>query len=967
MKQWIPFLSGVTLLALLRSLLMVAVVAMATLPMYLGRTPGDWFQFTLGVPLSIAFGISSFLSLWLMLCRTHLGYCLLAVAIFDLSATSITVTTAKDMLPETDYSQADIATASTMLIYRTGVLAAVLGVGLLLKSVTRIRLSVPAIENAQSTDHRRHSLLGLLGGASLCAVSLASFRELVAQVGDRDLRGLFLVFAVAELFPLVFVILPPIFLAARTGRKRVKRMIHIAWPIGVITTVAVGAYFLNTDSTSRLADSLHMFAVLSLHRLTLAVAFWWAGRQGVELISTKHTSQLADHQPSVQKPLTKQRLVLSTSALIAFALLHVMVSRYYLPAIIFPLSSHPWRTARGVRLLQHEMGYRPRTYPETANNRAHAWPRLEVGWQSRDTDESAFIYEGYVSIQQKHDIDHRVLNCLLPKGERVERLSLEPFRTDLCSWIDGVVGLEQLSLGGGVVAAKDLQWLARNTKLRKLFLTLPALEADQASALQAFSGQDVEINLSIASPISQSARHNLRKSKIVSIDCPVDSHDASALADIGHCQLITIRDSRITGDQCDQLAKVTEDYHISFFDCTMGKDCIAPLSQLQGSSCTFEVYWEDVTEADLLRLADNPHKCEYSFARTETAFTPVFEAKFNHRAGPDICSVRLSYLHPVREDSYGVTFYSAPFSAYGDDSQDWLLLLSKSASIETAAAEMAHSVARDAGGQITELNLVDMVIFEDGAYRLSELSQLTTLRIGHKDQNDRLFANVRLLGSIRKLEIPGYAFSDVAMHQIALHTELRYLQLPLPHYSYYFGTYHTASMNFIERDASEHRTDDIARLLAKSLKTHCMASGLYSDDMTWTSDSVNYLRWLKQLEFLYLPGWIIDEGNLDTIVGLSKLQTLRAPFSELPAESIRKLATMPSLRNVTIGINPQDDDARTALGELTALDELHLLIIDPQLHADHLKQTEFEQPIRTSLPNHQLKFQYLPWSISSSP
>jgi hypothetical protein len=279
--------------------------------------------------------------------------------------------------------------------------------------------------------------------------------------------------------------------------------------------------------------------------------------------------------------------------------------------------------------------------------------------------------------------------------------------------------------------------------------------------------------------------------------------------------------------------------------------------------------------------------------------------------------------------------------------------------------DMAHELARDDEGQITELDLQEMMITAVGARRFEELPRLRRLRIAHPEQNDGLFSALGRLTSLRQLEIPSYGFSDQSMSHIAALTELRHLQLPLPHYSKFSDPHTIGREDLILPMQRGMYVDRLRDALDMALASHSMNSGLYGSTNVWTASGVYELEKLHKLEFLYLPGWLLDTHNIDAIVGLENLQTLRAPFSVLPAESIQKLGAMEQLRKLTIGIAPTDSDAKSALSTLQGLDDLHLLIFSYELSEKVSVAEAFEKEIQNLLPNCKLRFQYLRWDITS--
>jgi hypothetical protein len=304
-----------------------------------------------------------------------------------------------------------------------------------------------------------------------------------------------------------------------------------------------------------------------------------------------------------------------------------------------------------------------------------------------------------------------------------------------------------------------------------------------------------------------------------------------------------------------------------------------------------------------------------------------------------------------------LAFYAVPYRR--TEPEDWLeLFMEQEGELPDALRPLAHSMTTDANGDITELNLDQMRITSAGATRLAELPRLKQLRLSHDLQDDALWEAISGIDSLTRLEIPAYGLTDEAMESLSKLTQLRHLQLPLPHYTTWINQYHPEEMVFI---SSCEEAEFLSRL-GDSMSRHSERSNS-GTPAGWTSASINQLGKLTQLEYLFLPGWLLADDNLDTICGLPNLKALHAPFSELRAEQIQRFCKMPQLRELTIGIAAGDASAQEALGGLLQLKQLRLVMISPELATDSALQAKFSRAIQQSLSECALSVHFLDWPL----
>ncbi len=136
-----------------------------------------------------------------------------------------------------------------------------------------------------------------------------------------------------------------------------------------------------------------------------------------------------------------------------------------------------------------------------------------------------------------------------------------------------------------------------------------------------------------------------------------------------------------------------------------------------------------------------------------------------------------------------------------------------------------------------------------------------------------------------------------------------------------------------------------------------MAPGSAYASQVLSETGIEHLANLKQLEYLFMPGFLLSERTMDIITSLPKLRELHAPFSLVTPSLLRRISAL-DLESLSVGVLGLDDDKLRSLSSMRQLHALQLFVFASH-DADTVKTTKrAEDTLRKALPSCEIHVRY---------
>ena len=262
--------------------------------------------------------------------------------------------------------------------------------------------------------------------------------------------------------------------------------------------------------------------------------------------------------------------------------------------------------------------------------------------------------------------------------------------------------------------------------------------------------------------------------------------------------------------------------------------------------------------------------------------------------------------------------------------------------LEAALERVAHRCERDADGRIIKLDLQWLILDDQLADEIGTLPHLRELRYSAMSDTSfdfmlprsrkHMLLSKRILRGLLKqkelttLELPTEAIDSDIMQEIGTLLQLRRLQLP----SLFDDLADPAQIPMpFERTEffSRAKVGALGELpTAGVLRTYYHGAEYQRLTTTLNSSDLIHLDGLRHLQYLFVPGFMLDAISLPTVLGFDELEELHAPFSNLDATGLQSLAQLKRLKAISIGTKVSEIEQLASLQALSGLEKLQLFV-----------------------------------------
>lgn len=296
-----------------------------------------------------------------------------------------------------------------------------------------------------------------------------------------------------------------------------------------------------------------------------------------------------------------------------------------------------------------------------------------------------------------------------------------------------------------------------------------------------------------------------------------------------------------------------------------------------------------------------------------------------------------------------------------------------------AELEKVASIERDASGDVKAIDIQGVFIKPDTIRRMRAFApNLKHLRIDIAYQSDEALDEIGKWPKLESLEIPAYLadvpedestfdaitqptelYGVLPLKSVAKLTRLKRLQLP-------FGLSQVAHQMELGEFAYHPE-----RLVLPKIAVHTFREGtfLFRDELVRSElvienelYEVNELKSLQNLEYLFLPGYMLVDSGFGMLRSFPKLKTLHAPFAYAEISDLEILATQTQIQDLATGvvITSPEDPVIQIIANMTHLKRLPLTVIaDDDLDGEG--KAVVENQIRSQLPDCDVTFYFLPY------
>ena len=132
-----------------------------------------------------------------------------------------------------------------------------------------------------------------------------------------------------------------------------------------------------------------------------------------------------------------------------------------------------------------------------------------------------------------------------------------------------------------------------------------------------------------------------------------------------------------------------------------------------------------------------------------------------------------------------------------------------------------------------------------------------------------------------------------------------------------------------------------------------------SPDLRLTEAGIAHLASLQQLEYLFMPGFLLSQTTMDTLESLPQLRELHALFSHVSPALLKRLSAL-DLESLSVGVGDIDAVTKRVLGDMPRLSTLQLFVFSTAYAEDEQKRDRAAAELRAALPKCEVHIQFLP-------
>ena len=776
-----------------------------------------------------------------------------------------------------------------------------------------------------------------------CGLALAA-TQYAMHVSQENSPDRLIKFATFELAPLLIVLLPCTFVACLW--RPLER--HLFWVVPLVGFLT--AYFalpfaraiwerIHFDGAPFYNEG-HLLLITSCV-LFSAIGLAWARSQGTQLRS--HRAPPTQPRPySAWRPFSTACL---TAAFFAYFALHFT----YDIAVVLPHRDGNWATARQVRSASRAIGRQPSFYGGSS-------VRWQFPSESEPPNHECRISTGSYDfrIENASRLADAVSLLDLPSVESLH-INKSDIDTDLLGVFGGHTSIDSVSLEGAC-DPKHLEAFLQGKAIQNLQIN--PITPESATAIR----QGNVENLSFASAQRQLANPELldalRHIPTINMQLMVNHPNDLNLRGFDKLRSLSLFDADITQHVANELLACPSLKYLEFDGCRFDSAAVKQMAQLSAETITIRCKNEEhLPLEELSTWADR--KTLRRLKLSAPIITDDFAARFNLRRGVICCEA----IDPTFRRN------ESPYDAQVDSA---LQLARDQYGLDTALEMLAHRCVRDESGRIKELNLQWLRIDQKLSGEIGKLPGLRELRFSAPsypgyggspigtwtiDQTKQDLFRLFQQRKLTRLELPTEFIDDDVMRAIGELSNLRRLQLPTV-----LADIATPEHIPMPIELSQYR--DIMKQTRELRRQRFLERYYYLSRPPFglgrtrlTSVGLNHIADLKELEYLFVPGFMIDATSLPTILGFTNLTQLHAPFSEFDAETLKALATLSNLQSLTIGLYTDQLPHLRHLQAITNLGVLQLFVYTKQ--ASDSERADVETQVQQLFTDKELHIHYL--------
>ena len=821
-------------------------------------------------------------------------------------------------------SSYDPSQVSMFLAIRVATIIGVVLLGLVIRPLCRWRIGDGSAYKEEKRGLRIWDLLVL---TFCCGLVLASVRPVLQVIEEDDFDRL-IQYSVCELAPLVALLF--CFGAACWWRRLEPHLFWVVPSIGIAASYVAFASPISNPSEwipyeFRRAPLQEegFFLMASCSMLVASAGLLWARAQGYQICQR--------YSPMVNIPVRSLWRPASTACLAVFCILYVAVHLFIDMPTYYRQDEEAWATARHIKIASRMIG-RP---PTGVGKKRFSWNSDTKNPTNVLTiRNSKFSY----SVTDAQNLVGLVNLLVEPNAEGID-LETASMDAELLHAFSALQQAGRINLKGKC-DPEALRDFLQGKQIESLVVHPMTIELASAVRDEGNVNQMTVYRVDGKPELVDVLRHLPIRSMHLSIDEPneLELHGFNKLRHLGPVG------TEITTNVVEQLEACPKLSSLDFKECRFPTAAVKRMANLPVKSIVISYLYteEHLPLKPLAEWADNGNLT--SLRLSVPRITDHFATKFNLRRGMICCETFDSWgQDPDREDT--------------QEQYDLASTLEK----------MAHRCERDEQGHITKLDLQWLLLDEEMASAIGKLPHLRELRYSKEssgfpaltprncfylERNKKILSRLLAGGNLTTLELPTEVIDDEVLEEIGQLTRLKRLQLPTV----------VDDIAFPERipmpfQLSEYKLVEILHITHRHELTTRDAN--YNQIRSVLDPSlIMTLAGLKELEYLLVPGFMVDATSLPTILGFSKLKHLHAPFSNFAAKDLKSLAQLKRLKSLTLGL---------PLDEILHLDELQsmadLTTLQLFLYGDETTEQQrvrFRQEIESLFPTTELHLHILP-------
>ena len=706
-------------------------------------------------------------------------------------------------------------------------------------------------------------------------------------------------------------------------------VVQLLWPsaIGAVIWIVAPQFSLGASVATMLAILHAVFAV------TITALLLVARRYGLRMaIIPKVPEGLRDDVPSPSlsacKPMVRFAIVFTLAVSLAISTVNRFVD--FETLLVMPYGSK-YETARKVARISKLLGSRPWNF------------RQQVSWDAQPHwQPKADCFQGVqiefdpaaAAVSVVTDRYVREILLLAPTSERLVVNIVAPVITP--EMVQPLFGrtLPLITIGSAEIDPQALDDLCRYATIASLTMGPSELTIDHVVPLRNHKAL-THLHLTW-SPVSVDQVIIDALAKLPLVEASFRFRDSSIdLSALRSLESLELHDSQVDETVVSSIKSPLRPFGLKFVDCQFTADGLKALAKhpVEKISIVYERHRpHDV--GDFLLLAD-PRKA----------------INFDGESFDEVFYVRFSRLGGSAESCFGRL---RPFVDLLSECTDCL-------GFDEGVERVAHSFQRDANGNLIEVDLQLFYLKHDEGLRLlrEHAPHLKRLRVGNVELERRPWQMIASFPELETLELPGAELCRDTYKHLGQIKTLRRLQLPA-------GSWNSSHLNRVhwlpspEEMGFERWPKEQFRWVAGCIQRH---SGFRSEKQDDLEDGYvrdfRQLAELRNLEYLFMPGFALFEKTLPTIESFSKLETLHAPFSYLTNDELKRIAALQQIRDLAVGSDGFSEETAAIIGSMQHLSSLRLFVFD-NIEFNSSDQERIHRRLSVLLPKCQVRVYLLP-------